>query len=431
MLKMGYACLQVFMMRVCKIVAIFSSCLLFANASPQSDFKVFDAQIGFFSSGGFGRLGQNHIRGGYTNLFGTFDIKSKEIFGFEFGVGLSAVGLLHRVKNQDIYSDITDDIVGVGFRINNDEAKDFRYTSTGFVLHTLYAGYKNAWGNLRVGRFPLNLQWIGDYIQGVAVVIDRFEDFTIQAGWFDTQAYANAEENVDFGYMRHWYDRFEGYAIKNNYFLDVKYHRPWLDMNVYYDYFDTLLWVGGLKTDWYWNLSDWEFKTRLHYAFVRASEQSSVVCKNPSLSQIAGLACYVPGSMGSVAGYFWQIEQGFRHKGWDFGVGYLQNDKRNATNNLPIYADDNPLEYNTVVYGEGGKTAYVRFEYAYEGKYFLALKYGISAYGSAQDKSLQGQFNAVLGMALKQMNISLGYVNIDDKNGYQNNIAKVWLGVKF
>ncbi|PAF47697.1 hypothetical protein BKH41_07355 [Helicobacter sp. 12S02232-10] len=414
-----------------KAILLSQVVFFFASAQTQSEFGTFDAQIGFFSSGGFGRYDQSDLRGGYTNLFGTFEIKSKEFFGFEFGVGVSATGLLHKVKNKDIYSDIVNDIVGIGFRINNDEAKDFRYTSTGFLFHTLYARYKNDWGSLNMGRFPLSLEWIGDYVEGVSAVIDRFEDWTIQAGWFDAQAYANAQENISFGYINYWYNHYEGYQIKNNYFLDVKYHHHLLDLNLYYNYFDTLLYMVGIRTDWNLAYGEWEFKTRLHYVFVNASKQSTQYCNNPSLNELAGLACYVPESMGSVAGYLWQVEQAFKYKGLHFALGYLQNDKRNATNNLPIYADDNPLEYNTVVYGEGAKTGYATIRYDYKGRYFLGLKYGISYYGNVEDKSSQGQFNALCGIVLKQMDISLGYINIDDANGYKNNIAKVWLGFKF
>ncbi|PAF46665.1 hypothetical protein BKH46_06765 [Helicobacter sp. 12S02634-8] len=392
--------------------------------------KDFQAQAGFFSSWGLGRYGTDPLKGGYSNVFGTFSWQSRSFGGFDFGVGVSASGLLYRVKSQDIYADIRTNPIGIGFRINNDEAKDFRYTSTGFLLHTLFARYQNQWGSLQMGRFPLELAWVGDYIEGIKVSIDKFEDWHIQAGWFDKQAYSDAEENVNFGYIKHWYEDYEGYAIKNNYFLDIAYNHRWLDLNLYYNYFDTLLGVLGIKTDWYFAYHRLQFVTHMHYAWVGASAQRSDLCAYSDALQ-AGLACYVPDSMGRVMGYLWQLQQTLSYEGFEFAIGYLQNDKKNATNNLPIYADDNPLEYNTVVYGEGAATMYAILKFQYASKYFAALKYGLSDYGYDGERSSQSQFNAITGIDYRRVKFSLGYINIDDKNGYRNNITKFWIGFKF
>ncbi|PAF51955.1 hypothetical protein [Helicobacter sp. 13S00477-4] len=415
----------------CRIGLIGQVCFLVISANAQSYLELFDTQIGFFSSGGFGKYGQSHLRGGYTNFFGSLGVKSMPAFGFDFAIGVSGIGLLHKVKNKDMYSNIMNDEIGIGFRINNDEAKDFRYTSTDFVLHTVYGRYKNSWGYLVAGRFPLNLEWIGDYVEGVNVVIDRFKGWEISAGWFDKQAYANAQENVSYGYIKQWYQNYEGYKIKNNYFLDMMYQNDSLNFNAYYNYFDTLLYVLGMKGSWEWGYDNWKIKTLLHYAFVNASEQSSEYCQDPSLAVVAGLECYIPGSMGSITGYLWQIQENVKYKNWDFSIGYIQNDKRNSTNNLPIYSDDSPLEYNTAIYGGGAKTGYVTFRYEYRGRYSLGLKYGLSGYGGKNENSLQGQFNALAGVDFARANISFGYINIDDSSGYKNNIAKIWLGFKF
>ncbi|MDO7253287.1 Opr family porin [Helicobacter cappadocius] len=424
---------------ISSVVIRFLFCFLFIghiflcmlNAYENDYFEISDAQVGFFSSGGFGSYEDDKLTGGYTNLFSTLSIGIKGAYGFDFGVGGSAVVLLHKVKNNDIYSDINNNEIGVGFRINNDEAKDFRYTSDNAILHTLYMRYTNSWGTFTAGRFPLKLEWIGDYLEGVNIEIDRFKDWTIQAGWFDRQAYGDAEENVHFGYIKHWYEKYEGYRINNNYFLDIKYSNDFLAINAYYNYFDTLLYAVGFKTDWSFGYGDWKFATLLHYVFVASSLQTQDQCDQPFIASAAGLACYVPSTMGSVLGYLLQLEQGLNFKDWYFSMGYLQNDKKGSTNNLPIYSDNNPLEYNTVVYGGGAKTGYISLKYEWAKTYFLSLKYGLSYYYSNGNLFSQSQFNALAGVDFSHINVSLGYFNIDDKSGYKNNIARIWLGFKF
>lgn len=401
------------------------------SASKWDHLEISQMKAGLFSSGGFGSYGGDKLRGGYTNLFGSVSVEIKDIYGFNFGLGGSVVGLLHKVKNHDIYSDISNDEIGIGFRINNDEAKDFRYTSDPAILHTLYMQYQNSWGNIIGGRFPLKLEWIGDYVEGVAVDINKFEDWEIRAGWFDRQAYADEQENVHFGYIKHWYEKYEGYKIDNNYFLDLKYTNDFLALNLYYNYFDTLLSAFGLKTNWNFGYGDWKFDTLLQYVLVSSSKQSQDSCSLPSVAAVAGIACYIQGSMGSVWGYLLQLQQDFAFRDWYFSLGYLQNDNKNSTNNLPIYSDENPLEYNTVIYGGGAKTGYMIFRYEYNKRYFLSLKYAQSYYHSEGEIFSQGQFNALAGADFSNINISLAYININDKSGYKNNIARIWLGFRF
>lgn len=417
-----------FLLRFGITLQFFSTLL---GAFESEHFDISSMKAGIFSSGGFGSYEGDKLRGGYTNFFGSISVGIKDIYGFNFGLGGSAVGLLHKVKNHDIYSDISNDEIGVGFRINNDEAKDFRYTSDPVVLHTLYVQYQNSWGKITGGRFPLKLEWIGDYVEGIAVDIDRFEDWEIKAGWFDRQAYSDEEENVRFGYIKYWYEKYEGYKINNNYFLDLKYTNDFLSLNLYYNYFDTLLGALGLKTIWTFGYEDWRFDTLAHYVLVSSSRQSQDECSSPSIAADAGLACYVPGSMASVWGYLLQFQQDVVFRDWVFSLGYLQNDDKNSTNNLPIYSDENPLEYNTVIYGGGAKTAYVALKYQYHKRYFLSLKYAQSYYHLGDEISSQGQFNALAGADFSNINISLGYINIDDRSGYKNNIAKIWLGFSF
>ncbi|PAF43898.1 hypothetical protein [Helicobacter sp. 11S03491-1] len=406
-------------------------CFVFGNDGEQKYFEVSDIQIGLFSSGGFGKNQGKPISGGYTNIFGSLDVLTQSFYGFDFGIGISAVALLHKVKNQDVYSNINNNLIGIGFRINNDEAKDFRYTSDDVVFHTLYFRYSNSWGSLTFGRFPLSLDWVGDYAQGVGVELNKFDHYRIRAGWFDEQAYASPEENVHFGYMNKWYGTYEGYHIQNNYYLDVRFKNESIYWNAYYNYFQSLFNLAGIKANWKLILNDWEFKSMAHYVFVSASSQSQEYCKDPNLSSIAGLACYVPGSMGKVNGYLWEIGERVKYQNWYLSLGYLQNDNKGATNNIAIYADDNPLEYNTVIYGSGSKTSYITLKYEYDGKYFLGLKYGVSWYGTGEGKSSQGQFNALGGIDFSHMNVSVAYVNINDVSGYQNNIARIYLGLKF
>ncbi|WP_219349846.1 Opr family porin [Helicobacter sp. 13S00482-2] len=400
------------------------------NAYEDNYFGISDAQVGFFSSGGFGSDEGQKLRGGYTNLFGSLSV-GIDIYGFDFKIGGSAIALLHKVKNNDMYSNVSDNENNISFRINNDEAKDFRYTSDTFILHTLYMSYKNSWGALIAGRFPLKLEWIGDYIEGISVGIDRFEDWKIQAGWFDAQAYGDPQENVHFGYIKNLYEKYENYKIKNNYFLDIKYTNIFLNLNIYYNYFDTLFDSLGIKTDWNFEYKDFRFGTLFHYVFVSSSSQSPNTCLDPFMANNVGLACYVEGTMGSVLGYLLQLEQSLNFKNWHFSIGYLQNDNRGTTNNLPIYSDNNPLEYNTVVYGGGAKTGYATFRYEWEKRYFLSFKYGLSHYYSGHQWLFQDQFNALAGVDFSHINVSVGYFNINDGGGYKNNIARIWLGFKF
>lgn len=397
----------------------------------------FTAQVGFFSSMGFGRVEQSIIKGGYTELYVSAETQTPEILDFSIGVGFSGLGLLHQVSGKDIYSNISTDEVGIGFRINNDEAKDFRYTSQPALLHTLYLQYRSDWGNIKVGRFPLRTEWIGDFVQGAGIYISEF-GLKILAGWFDSQAYANFEENVNFGYIKKWYEEYEGYHIKNNYYLDITYRDDWIKINSYYNHFDTLFDVVGLRGEKLITLNQWYFNTEFVFAFTASSIQSPQACIDPMKVQNAGLSCYISDSIGALKGYLWGLEEKLVWRKWGIIVGYLQNDEKNSTNNLPIYADKNPLEYNTVVYGGGSKTSYVSLEYTFDGRGFLGVKYGMSWYKEMdineiplKHYSFQTQLNIVGEVNFKSANFKAVYANINDSIGYQNNIIKVILSYDF
>lgn len=412
---------------LCLIIQGFT---IYLYADATKGINLAKAQLGIFSAGGFGSLNSSDLRGGYTNIFASLGLDTKSYYGFSLGIGISANVPLHKVKNNDIYSNIYDGGFGSGFLINNDEAKDFRYVSKTLVFNTLYLKYSNKWGNIQIGRFPLETQWIGDYIQGIGVDINYFDNLIIKAGWFNAQSYSNAEENVDFNYLTNLYNEYEGYNIKNNYYLDINYEYNWLNLNAYYNYFQTLLGVIGLKSNMLFGYKNFIFESLIHLALVNASKQSFDYCKNPLLSSEVGLSCYVNNSMGDVFGYLLELQQKISYNNINTTLGYIQNDSKNATNNLPIYADDSPLEYNTVIYGEGAKTIYGKFKYQYN-IYYAKLKYGMSFYGYDKESFHQSQVNAITGIDLKNLNIALMYINIDDSSSYKNNIVKFWLGVKF
>lgn len=404
------------------------------NAAIQGSFT---AQVGFFSSMGFGKVGQSFVKGGYTELYISVETQTPEIAGFNIGVGFSGLGLLHQVSSKDIYSNISTDEVGIGFRINNDEAKDFRYTSQPALLHTLYLQYGDDWGNIKVGRFPLKTEWIGDFVQGAGIYISKF-GLKIQAGWFDSQAYANFQENINFGTIKKLYEEYEGYHIKNNYYLDITYQDNWININSYYNHLDTLFDVVGLRGKKTLALNQWYFNTEFVFAFTASSIQSPQSCINPMRVQNTGLSCYVSGSMGALKGYLWGLEEKLIWRKWGIVMGYLQNDEKNSTNNLPIYADKNPLEYNTVVYGGGSKTSYASLEYTFNKRGFVEVKYGMSWYKEMdineiplKPYSFQSQLNIVGEVNFRSVNFKVVYANINDFIGYQNNIIKMILSYDF
>lgn len=413
--------------------------------NPLSDFNstydvvsqgAFAAQAGFYSSIGFGRVGQESIKGGYTDIFVSVEVSTPRIWGFDVGVGFSGLELLHTISSDDIYSNVNTDETGVGFRINNDEAKDFRYISQPAILHTLYLGYQNSWGNIKIGRFPLKMDWIGDFVQGIGVNISKF-GLTIQTGWFDSQAYAGSEENVDFGSTKKWYEKYEGFQIKNNYYFDVLYKNDWIAINSYYNHFDTLLDAIGLRGNKTFTLDEWHFDTEAIYVFIASSVQSPKACSDPIKSQNAGLGCYVKGSMGKLKGYLWGLEQKLAWQEWKFTMGYIQNDRKNSTNNLPIYADNNPLEYNSVVYGGGAKTGYIGLEYVFDKRVLAGVTYGMSYYEQmdineiTQTNAFQGQLNIISKVKFKSANLKIAYTYINDSIGYENNIVTMVLGYDF
>lgn len=250
-------------------------------------------------------------------------------------------------------------------------------------------------GALIVGRQEVDLEWLGDYIEGVVGVVTPMEELAVVAGWAKRQGVVDlvgADEAKNFERMN---------EKKGVYVLDVKYSPlEWLELNPYYYHVADVLKAPGIKATASLGLAeDFVGSTMLQYVDVSASGEAE-------------------------DGYVAQVEQGFEFFGANAALGYIKTDKKSGSAGIESFGDQNPLAAGDQVYGTDAKTFYLSAGYEFEGASIEAIysqtKYlGEEGEGAAAEmkKMKEKEFSITLGYSfMENLEAEFQYVNVKNDN---------------
>lgn len=401
----------------------------------------------------------DRFESGYSALFARFTFETPKLAGIYLGGTLSALAHLSDIGRKNVDRG-TPEIISLF--INNDEAKDIFLTSDKAHIAGLYVGVLNKSETLgvRIGRYGARYEWLGDYLEG-GEIYGHISGVRLAFGGFYRQSYANPSENSAFGHIKRLYEAYQGYDLKMNFYADANYESESLQARIYANYLHSLYAVAGFKLDFATKelAKDTNFSFLLHANFVTAGVQEPYSALNYSecggnnftahqAAANAGLVCYKKNSFkngfGELNGGMLHLEGRAHFGGLTLAAGYVGNDKNGATDLLPIYADNNPLEYNTYIYGEGGQSGYVRIDYRRAGKKAIKefggfIGYGRSVFfpnGSLENSHFSNQAVGELELSLANIHLHLTVAYIDEwakPNSMQSKslISKLWLGYMF
>lgn len=400
----------------------------------------------------------DRFESGYSALFARFTFETPKLAGIYLGGTLSALAHLSDIGRKNVDRS-TPEIISLF--INNDEAKDIFLTSDKAHIAGLYVGVLNKSETLgvRIGRYGARYEWLGDYLEG-GEIYGHISGVRLAFGGFYRQSYANPSENSAFGHIKRLYETYQGYDLKMNFYADANYESENLQARIYANYLHSLYAVAGFKLDFATKevAKDTNFSFLLHANFVTAGVQEPYSALNYrqcggdrfsyQAAANAGLVCYKKNSFkngfGELNGGMLHLEGRAHFGGLTLAAGYVGNDKNGATDLLPIYADNNPLEYNTYIYGEGGQSGYVRIDYRRAGKKAIKefggfIGYGRSVFfpnGSLENSHFSNQAVGELELSLANIHLHLTVAYIDEwakPNSMQSKslISKLWLGYMF
>ena len=372
---------------------------------------------------------------GYSALWAKLSLESERFYGFYIGTEFSAVGkIADNAKRPITRTDMQTDPRIYSLLINNDEAKDLFYTSDSAHLPALFLGYEYKNMGFRVGRYAAEYEWIGDYLEGAEIYAD-IKGVRVALGGFYRQTYANPAENTRYGYLKNLYEKHQGYAIKHHFYADANYQKEHFGLRFYANYLASLYVASGLVAHYTKDFGFWDLGIKAHGTFVSAGIQDPNLCANPQVAEEVGLACYQKGSFGKLNGGVAHLEALLGFGYFHLSLGAVVNDKNHATNLLPIYADNNPLEYNTYIYGEGGRTGYVKLDYrgimlgkSCELGGFIGL--GRTMF-FAPDVHYSNQVVGELELDFPKIKWHLTLVYLDEVRYSRTLISKLWIGYKF
>lgn len=372
---------------------------------------------------------------GYSALWAKISLTSERFYGFYIGTEFSAVGkIADNAKRPITRTDMQEDPRIYSLLINNDEAKDLFYTSDSAHLPALFLGYEYKNMGFRVGRYAAEYEWMGDYLEGAEMYAD-IKGVRVAFGGFYRQSYANPAENTRYGYLKNLYEKHQGYAINHHFYADANYQKEHFGLRFYANYLASLYVASGLAARYTKDFGFWDLGIKAHGTFVSAGIQDPNLCANPQVAEEVGLACYQKGSFGKRNGGVAHLEALLGLGYFHLSLGAVVNDKNHATNLLPIYADNNPLEYNTYIYGEGGRTGYVKLDYrgimlgkSCELGGFIGL--GRTMF-FAPDVHYSNQVVGELELDFTRVKWHLTIAYLDEVRYSRTLVSKLWIGYKF
>lgn len=372
---------------------------------------------------------------GYSALWAKISLTSERFYGFYIGTEFSAVGkIADNAKRPITRTDMQEDPRIYSLLINNDEAKDLFYTSDSAHLPALFLGYEYKNMGFRVGRYAAEYEWMGDYLEGAEMYAD-IKGVRVAFGGFYRQSYANPAENTRYGYLKNLYEKHQGYAINHHFYADANYQKEHFGLRFYANYLASLYVASGLAARYTKDFGFWDLGIKAHGTFVSAGIQDPNLCANPQVAEEVGLACYQKGSFGKRNGGVAHLEALLGLGYFHLSLGAVVNDKNHATNLLPIYADNNPLEYNTYIYGEGGRTGYVKLDYrgimlgkSCELGGFIGL--GRTMF-FAPDKHFSNQAVGEIELDFTRVKWHLTIAYLDEVRYSRTLVSKLWIGYKF
>ncbi|AXH10421.1 hypothetical protein CP960_04790 [Malaciobacter halophilus] len=210
-----------------------------------------------------------------------------------------------------------------------------------------YIHYENDTFAVRAGRQEIDLEWLGDYNDGIVGILKAIPYTTLTAGYTNRQAAIALDEHGSF-------ERFENKKENNTeaYVIDAKIEPlKGLVFNPYFYTADEIADYYGLKADYDTDL----FGLTAHYA---ASNED-----NPK------------GADKMEDGSIYNLEGRLNIDSFAFTAGYIKTDSDGAIGSMDSLGDniDPTEELGDAVYGTDAKTYYLGVGYTYNALELSAL----------------------------------------------------------
>lgn len=225
------------------------------------------------------------------------------------------------------------------------------------------------------GRQAIDLEWLGDYNDGVVAVLDYIPDTSLTFG------YSNRKAEIDID----THDEFTDIGEDGIYVIDAKYSGiENVVLNPYYYTIPDIADIYGMKVDFDTDM----FGLTAHYA---TTSEDVTTTKD---------------------GDIYNLEGRLKVADFAFAVGYIKTDKTGGIGSMSTAGDNiNPMDDGTNIYGIDAKTTYGKIEYTI-GDLGLAALYSNTDYAA---NSKTDELNLIANYSFtKELSANLTYVNYDD-----------------
>lgn len=200
---------------------------------------------------------------GHIGFFGKSNALNKDYKDDNYTVFSGSVGLKYLFDN-DISSKIS---LNLGIYIMTDLYKNTssnKYVESKFVTHNAFLRIKDAFYELKMGRYKANRDWIKHYVQGVSINA-TYSWFNFWGEWVGDQAYVTRESLSDFNIFRNNYNK--EWLIATG--IDTDFYG--VNISPYYYFLNKNFWTAGIKLGFKTDIADgWGSKTFIHYAYLES-----------------------------------------------------------------------------------------------------------------------------------------------------------------
>lgn len=311
--------------------------------------------------------------------------------GADSGFTSAGVSLSHTTKSFNGFSAKIGFVAASDIDEKNDN--DSSALADNSILSKANITYSTDSFSITAGRQAIDLEWMGDYHEGIVASTTIIPNTTLVVGYTDKTAVAGVDEiSSEFSDVN---------GTKGAYVIDAKYSGlENIELNPYYYTASDVADFYGLKATYTSDL----FNLTSQYA---ASKEDVSTKKDGSIIH---------------------VDLGTEISGISLNAGYIKTDKDGAIGSMDSFGDNiNPFDDGTNVYGTDAKTFYGSASYTISNA-TLSLLYGTTDYSTNKDTD---ELNVSLDYAFTQdLSGNVLYVDYDDSTT-SNNYDKIYASLTY
>jgi hypothetical protein len=257
------------------------------------------------------------------------------------------------------------------------------------------------------GRQAIDLEWLGDYNDGVVGIIKAVPDTEITLAYSNRQAEIGIDVVEDFS-TKNDFDISGNNEIKSVFAIDAKYAGvEGLEVNPYYFALEDTTDIYGMKVSYDTDM----FGATAHYA--KSNEDTNKYGTTED------------GDILALEGRFNIIDIAL-------AAGYIKTDKNIGVGNMAQMGDNiSPFDEGANTYSADAKTYYGSIGYEIAGVGLTAL-YGQTKYDNSGVKDKENEFNFIVDYSFTdELSANLTYVDYNDKSTANGDFDKVYANLTY